>query len=105
MAYYRDTHRADVIADPHLFKLNKLSHEDRLGNLCILLAGTLVNAPIDLPKISDALAALGVNPGDDETEIEHSSILEVNQACVTLWLTDDGYTWCIGYCKITAKSL
>ena len=51
LAYYRDTHRADVIADPHLFKLNKLSHEDRLGNVCILLAGTCVSVPIALPRL------------------------------------------------------
>ena len=33
-----------------------------------------------------------------ETEMEpNNTILEVNQACVTLWLTDNGYTWCIDY--------
>ena len=38
LAYYRDTHKADVIANPRLYKLNKLTHEDRLANLCVLLS-------------------------------------------------------------------
>ena len=37
LAYYRDTHRTDVIATPELFKLNSISHEERLENLTVLL--------------------------------------------------------------------
>ena len=38
LSYYRDTHKSDVIANAHLFKLNKVTHEERLANLSILLS-------------------------------------------------------------------
>ena len=39
LTFYRNTHKAEVIATCSLFKLNKISHEDRLTNLCVLLGG------------------------------------------------------------------
>ena len=37
LTYYKHTHRAEVIANPSLFKLIKVTHEDRLSNLMVLL--------------------------------------------------------------------
>ena len=37
LAYYKHTHSAEVIANPSLFKLIKVTHEERLGNLLALL--------------------------------------------------------------------
>ena len=37
LTYYRNTHKAEMIASPSLFKLNKISLEERLTNLCVLL--------------------------------------------------------------------
>ena len=39
LSYYRDTHRSDVISTPELFQLNKISHEEHLMNLSVLLSG------------------------------------------------------------------
>ena len=37
LAYYKHTHRAEVIANPSLFKLIRITHEERLSNLMVLL--------------------------------------------------------------------
>ena len=39
LTYYRNTHRAEGIGPPSLFKINKITHKERLTNLCILLGG------------------------------------------------------------------
>ena len=36
LAYYKHTHRAEVIANPSLLKLIKVTHEERLSNLLVL---------------------------------------------------------------------
>ena len=43
LIFHRDTHKADVIDNPHLFKVNKIPHDERLVNLCVLLAGSSTN--------------------------------------------------------------
>ena len=39
LAYFRQTHKPDMIGRPDLFKLNTISSEERLENLMILLSG------------------------------------------------------------------
>jgi len=43
LTYYKDSHHSEVIATPSLFKLNKISHEERLSNLCIFLNGQSIS--------------------------------------------------------------
>ena len=62
LAYYRDTHKSDVTANPELFKLNKITHEERLMNLCALLDGCPVSTRIPLPTNDDALKAITCIP-------------------------------------------
>ena len=38
LSYYRGTYKADVVQQPDLFSINKISHEERLLNLCALLS-------------------------------------------------------------------
>ena len=37
LTYYKHTHRTEVIANPRLFKLTKITHEERLSNLLVIL--------------------------------------------------------------------
>ena len=37
MSYYRATHKSEMISRPDLFRINKITHEEQLGNLLILL--------------------------------------------------------------------
>ncbi|QQP53646.1 Hypothetical protein FKW44_006187, partial [Caligus rogercresseyi] len=39
LSYYRDTHKADVIQQPDLFRVNNISSDDQLLNFCALLSG------------------------------------------------------------------
>ena len=81
LSYYRNTHKSDVIASPTLFKLNKITHEERLTNLCVLLGGMNNRSFIVLPRNEDALTALkDCNAKQDDDSL----ILEINQICVTL---------------------
>ena len=36
LTYYMNIHKAEVIASPSLFKLNKVIHKERLINLCVV---------------------------------------------------------------------
>ena len=56
---YRDTHKADVIQNPDLFRMNTISYEDQLLNLCALLAEQdPEQAYITLPTNGDMLLSL-----------------------------------------------
>ena len=96
LTYYRNTHRSEVVASPLLFKLNKVSHEERLTNLCILLGG-MSHSLTKLPDNHDALSALRSN--NLEVDNEESSILHINDICITLWLEGKEKQSYIGYCK------
>ena len=37
VSYYRDTHKTEISYQPHLFKVNRIAHEERLTNFCVLL--------------------------------------------------------------------
>ena len=42
LAFYKHTHRPEVVANPSLFKLFRISHEERLSNYMILLLGQIL---------------------------------------------------------------
>ena len=37
VSYYRDTHKTEISHQPNLFKVNRITHEERLINFCVLL--------------------------------------------------------------------
>ena len=99
LAYYRDTHKADVIANPRLFKLNKISSEDRLANFFVLLNGhSNKDEQIPLPNNADALVVLQ-NLENKTVEVEET-VVNVNDICVTLWVLPTWMKTCFfGYCQ------
>jgi len=46
MAFFAHTHKADKIARPELFRLNGISHEEKLENLLILLERAILVHPL-----------------------------------------------------------
>ena len=38
LSYYGDTHKANVVHQPDLLKMNKISQEEQLLDLCALLS-------------------------------------------------------------------
>ena len=57
-SYYRDTHKTEVIYNGDLFKLNKISQEDRMVNLGILLGNNNPDQNTTLPTNRDALTII-----------------------------------------------
>ena len=110
LGYYRHTHKSDMIARPELFKLIRITHEERLENLFILLSdnqnvATLSTASvIDLPTDDDALQAIkvaNINPQGnlDVQQQDESAGPETNRLCVIVWNTDGVPNWFLGYVK------
>ena len=44
LAFYKHTHRREVITNPSLFRLIRVTHEERLSNLMILLSDQTLEA-------------------------------------------------------------
>ena len=91
-SYYRDTHKTEVIYNGDVFKLNKISQEDRMVNLGILLGNNNPDQNTTLPTNRDALTIIQGNSstndeGDDIAEFELTKIY------VTLWLKDELPVW------------
>ena len=98
LTYYKHIHCSENTAAPSLFKLNKISHEERLGNLCILLHGHSTSFTT-LPKNKDALQVLQNNNQTQTTNsIDDELTIDTGQPCVTLWRENDIETWYVGYC-------
>ena len=96
VSYYRNTRKTENFYQPHLFRVNRITHEKRLINFCVLLSqnGQKVQE-MNLPSNEEALTILRekYNP----IEIQDTEI-EVNQAYVTLWIEENQYTLYIGHC-------
>ncbi|QQP34982.1 Hypothetical protein FKW44_023068, partial [Caligus rogercresseyi] len=56
---YRDTHKADVIQQPDLFRVNNISSDDQLLKFCALLSGNdPMSGYVNLPSNKDVLKLL-----------------------------------------------
>ena len=77
--------------------LNKISYEDRLVNLGILLGNNNPDQNTTLPTNRDALTIL---QGNSSTNDEGDDIpeFELNKIYVTLWFENELPTWYLGYC-------
>ena len=87
MAFYRNTNKSDMIARPDLFRLNKISHEEYLENLLVLLSDEDITcgSVADLPTNADALKTLKnstIETTPNNPPIIHFS---VNDSCVVAW--------------------
>ena len=83
LSYYRKTHQAARYETPELFKLTKISHEERLENLFVLLsngtnkiASISSTAMLDLPTNEELSRVIF----DHTPEVKnHASVVDVNQ--------------------------
>ena len=97
ISYYHDTHRADVIHQPELYRVNNISLDDKLINLCALLSD---NDPIALPSNKDVLKVIPSCKGNQSTEEteEDEDEISVGKMYVTLINEDDINTWYLATC-------
>lgn len=93
-----------MIARPELFKLIRITHEERLENLFILLSD---NNPIatsasivDLPTDNDALQIVNAmnNVPTTTVDLPHSDI-QLNEIRIIFWNVNKGVEWFVGYVK------
>ena len=99
LTYYRSTHKSDIIALPDLFRLNKISHEERLENLMILLTDDdyATGSLADLPSNEDALTI--IKSGKPTELAATSPDININDTCVIAWYIESTWVWFIGYVK------
>ena len=88
-AYYVHTHQEERAYHPELFRQVKISVDEKVENLCLLLSGTVASPPLlltrltlDLPTNENALAILN-HLGTQR------SLFEANELSVTMWWEKD----------------
>ncbi|KAG1715052.1 Myosin-VIIa [Nymphon striatum] len=100
LAYYVHTHKADKIAIPELFRLNGISHEEKLTNFAVLLSNYCISSctVADLPRNEDVIATLEERPC--QHQISEPTPLNLNELCAVIWQNcDASYEWYISYAK------
>ena len=101
LSYYRDTHKQEIISNPHLFKLNKIRYEEQLVNLCTLLAGKKVGSKfVSLPTNKDVARVLPaiIGKGETPTPSEEEDKIEVGEMYITLISEAGVNTWYLATC-------
>ena len=96
LRYYKYTRAADVTAGPELFRLHKISQEEKLEILCIdhIASVSSGGIAVNLPSNEYALAALNVIENNPLTEpLNCPTPLSVGDLCVTVWQRG----WYLGY--------
>lgn len=99
-SYYVHTHKSDKIARPALYKINGITHEEKLINLAILLDDDTVSqyTMADLPTNVDVISVLESTQNQKEQPKE--VLFKLNELCVVVWQNcDSKYEWFIAYVK------
>ena len=106
MAYYVQTPKQEKIQIPHLFRINKITYEEKLENLMSLLsgknqAGTASIA--NLPSNNDILKALRTSKDKDPPP--STQVLKVSQLCAVIRKgQQQRCNWYLGYLKNSASN-
>ena len=103
MSYYVHTHKTNKIANKDLFRLNKISYEEMLENLIILLDGEKHESTAtvaNLPSNDDVLKSMSLQSTPAVVTASTPTDL-VDTMCVVVWDDDrgDSYSWYLGYIK------
>ena len=88
---------------PDLLKLNMISHEDWLINLCALLGGMSYITDIELPSNSDADKVLSAHTTPVVNTEDDKMLIEVNKHYVTLVIKESVNNWYIVTCTEVNK--
>ena len=100
LSFYQDTHKADVIKQTDLFKINGISHDEQLLNLCSLLAEhDLACGFISIPSNKDAATVLLSCNSADLTQAHNEDLTEVGRYYITLMKEGKINIWHIASCE------
>lgn len=96
LTYYKHAHRAEVIASPSLFKLIRVSHEERLSNLMVLLS----QQALEVSRIPQKCPCFFGSNDQHISENTEAITLECDEARITLLNESAVLKWYIvGYCE------
>ena len=80
MAYYAHSNKAEEIARPELYRLNGITHDEKLENLAILLdedETAITKSVVDLPRNEDVITKVyNTTKTNQFTEIKKFEINE-----------------------------
>ena len=99
MSYYVHTLKSSKIVDKSLFKLNKISYEEMLENLLILLDGEKHQSTATVANLPTNEAVLLSLHGKPPLAKSKATENLVNSMCVVVWVDDGSYSWYLGYIK------
>ena len=69
--YYRDTHKTEIVSTPELFKLNEITYDQQLLNLCTLLSGKDVGGKYtSLPTNKDVARILSTSAPENHLSVD-----------------------------------
>ena len=97
MACYAHSNKVEKIARPDLFRLNGMSHNEKLENLAFLLDendNSSVKSVVDLPTNEEVISKVYAK----EMKSNEISTHQINEMCVIIWLNSKKqYEWFLGY--------
>ena len=97
MACYAHSNKVEKIARPDLFRLNGMSHDEKLENLAFLLDeddNSSVKSVVDLPTNEEVISKVYAK----EMKSNEISTHQINEMCVIIWLNSKKqYEWFLGY--------
>ena len=97
VAYYTHSNKVEKIARPDFFRLNGISHDEKLENLALLLDeddNSSVKFVVDLPTNEEVISKVYAK----ETKSNEISTHQINEICVIIWLNSKKqYEWFLGY--------
>ena len=88
LAFFPHTHQTDKIQQPELFRQNKITHEEKLENLSVLLSEDAEQSSAttaNFPTNADVLKVLSCQGGTYTAVSSSSGSIEVNRLCVVMW--------------------
>ena len=98
LAYCMHTHKTEKTQRSDLFKQNRISDEEKLENLCILLSDDAEESTAtvaNLPTNEDGMTVLSSPAAED---LKTSANFEINQLYVTVWMSGkEEIVWYVGY--------
>ena len=100
LIYYRETHKADILCSPSLFKVNGITHEERCANLCALLVDDGTCSQImPLPTNADVESVVKFSPLSNTTNDIKEENFVVGNYYATLLKEGSANTWYIASCE------
>ena len=100
LAFFAHTHKTDKLQRPELFRQNKITHEEKVENLLVLLCDDAEQSSAttaNLPTNADVLKVLKGRTSTTATS-SSSNAIEVNRLCIVMWADNkSNYSWYVGY--------